>query len=171
MKIIFLFFLLAALPGGSFAQSKTDKRLAGLEIRVTRVEKRVTKLEKGAPQGQAAPAAVPAKNVPPADPLSAVFIKKKQVAKGANVGIRLYFEIENVSNRRFYAFNGTLVFKDADGGTIWEKDYAYSEPLNPGEKLQLTLFITGEHAKEYLKFVKAREITLSFEKQEAYGEK
>ena len=170
MKIVFTFFLLAGLAGNSSAQTKTDKRLSGLEIRVMKVEKRVTKLEQGPAAGQTRSSAAPAKNAPPADPIAAAFLKKKQVAKGVNVGIRLYFELENVSNRRFYAFNGTLVFKDADGKLIWSKDYAYSEPLNPGEKLELTLFVTGEHAKEYLKFVKAKEITLLFAKQEAYGE-
>ena len=153
-----------AMTGNSFAQTENAKRVTGLEKRVTKVEKRVTKLETGAASGQA-----PAKDSQPVNPIAATFIKKKQVLKQAKMGIRLYLELENISNRSFYAFNGTLVFKDASGGIIWSKDYAYSEPISPAEKLQVTFFVTGEEPKAYLKLVKTREITVSLEKQEAYG--
>ncbi|PIU19439.1 MAG: hypothetical protein COT18_07515 [Elusimicrobia bacterium CG08_land_8_20_14_0_20_59_10] len=85
------------------------------------------------------------------------------------MGVRLYFQLENVSNRKFFAFNGNLVFRGPKHELLWSKEYAYSEIMNPSEKLELTLFISSNNAKEYLKLVRTRDITLVFEDQQVYG--
>jgi len=146
------------------AQDKTQKRLTGLEKRVTKVEKRVTSLEGGAAQ-----AAVPAPKKEAANPVAVHFKGKKQVVGQEKLGIKLYLEFENLSARRFYAFNGTLVFKNESGAVIWSRPYAHSEPLGPGETVEVTMGILSEQAKEYLRFVKARAVTASLEKQEFYS--
>lgn len=161
-----LLLLLAA--GSSFSQARAaaEKRLTGLEKRVTRVEKRVTRLEAGGP---AAASAAAVRQKRPASPIAVYFIKKKQVVGREKLGMKFYLEFENVSNRRYDAFNGVLVFRDEAGGVIWTKAYGYSDPLLPGEKAQATLLVSSNQTKEYLKLLRARAITVSLEKQDAYG--
>lgn len=145
------------------AQDRTEKRLTGLEKRVTKVEKRVTSLEGGAVQPAAA-----AQKKETASPIAVHFKGKKQVVGQAKLGIKLYLEFENLTARRFYAFNGTLVFRNEAGAIIWSRPYAHSEPLGPGETVEVTMGLLSDQAKEYLKFVKARSVTASLEKQEFY---
>jgi hypothetical protein len=164
--VLMKFLVLAALlilPCASSAQVKNDKRLTGLEKRVTKVEKRVTRLEGGAPL-----TAAPSQQKEPANPLAVYFKGKKQIVGQQKLGIKIYLEFENLSARRFYAFNGTLVFKNEDGGVIWSRPYAHSEPLGPNEKVEVTMGILSEQAKEYLKFIKARAVTVTLEKQDVY---
>ena len=163
MKHLILTALLLS-SAALFAQDRTEKRLTGLEKRVTKVEKRVTSLEGGA----ARPAA-PAPKKEAANPVAVHFNGKKQVVGQAKLGIKLFLEFENLSARRFYAFNGTLVFRNEGGAVIWSRPYAHSEPLGPGETVEVTMGILSDQAKEYLKFVKARKITASLEKQEFYS--
>lgn len=146
------------------AQDASKKRLTGLEKRVTRVEKRVTRLEGGAP-----PAAAAAAQPMPLEPVAVYFIRKQQLIGQEKVGLRLYLEFENVSNRRLYAFNGTLVFRNEKGAVIWSKAYGHSEPLGPAEKVEVSLGILTDQTKAYLAFVRALKITVELKKQEAYG--
>ena len=157
-----LFPLLLACACAAFAADTAEKRLTGLEKRVSGVEKRVSKLENAAAPGPAA------KAVEPAEPIVATFIKKRQVV-GEKIGVRLYVDLENVSRRRFYALSGLFVFRDEAGAVIWSKEYAYSEPFLPGDHMEVTLGVTSDKTKEYLKFLKAKVITVTLEKQEAYG--
>ncbi|HBA60126.1 MAG TPA: hypothetical protein DCZ92_04795 [Elusimicrobia bacterium] len=166
---LLFFALLTLFPAAVFAQEDEDSRITLLEKRVAKVEKRVGKLEKGGAPAAAPVSAVPAKRAEPANPILATFLKKKQIVKGEKLGVRLYFELENISSRKYYAFNGTLVFRGPAGETLLTREYAYSEPVNPAEKLELTLFISGARAKEYLKLVRTKEITVSFDKQQAYA--
>jgi hypothetical protein len=156
--------LLLAAPAA--AQNKTEKRLTGLEKRVTGVEKRVTRLEggpaAGGPRAEARPEV-------PSDPVGVVFLAKKQLVGQEKIGIRLYLEFENLSNRRLYAFNGTLLFRDEAGALIWSKPYGHSEPLGAGEKVEVSMGILSDQAREYLKFVKAKRVTVTLVKQEVYG--
>lgn len=161
--------LLTVLAGSVLAQTKAEKRLTGLETRVTKVEKRVSILETGSVPAQLSASSAPVRDVRPAAPIAALFLKKKQVVTKKQMGVRLYFQLENVSSRKYFAFNGTLVFRGPKRKVIWSKEYAYSEVINPFEKLKLTLFISSNNAKEYLNLVKTRDITLSFEDQQAYG--
>jgi len=154
--------LLLACAGAAVAADTAAKRLTGLEKRVSVVEKRVSKLENAAAPGPAA------KAVEPAEPIVATFIKKRQVV-GEKIGVRLYVDLENVSRRRFYALSGLFVFRDEAGAVIWSKEYAYSEPFLPGDHMEVTLGVTSDKTKEYLKFLKAKVITVTLEKQEAYG--
>ncbi|MCM2266580.1 MAG: hypothetical protein NDI60_02260 [Elusimicrobiales bacterium] len=158
-----LLVLALACPCGAAAQEPQEKRLNGLERRVTSVEKRVTRLEGSPPSSREVKASPET-----AAPLAAVFIKKKQVV-GKKIGFMLYLELENVSRRRFYAFNGVLVFRDETGAAIWSKPYAYGEPLLPGEVIEVSLGISSEQTREYLKFLKAKSVTVALEKQEVYG--
>ncbi len=144
------------------ARDGQEKRVSGLEKRVTSVEQRVTRLERRA-QGPAA--AAPAE---PAEAITAVFIKKQQVV-GRALGLRLHVELENVSRRRLYAINGVLVFRDAKGAVLWSKPYAFGEPLLPGERIEVALGVSSERTKDYLRLLKAKDITVAFEKQEVYG--
>ena len=155
--------LLLAAPAA--AQNKTEKRLTGLEKRVTGVEKRVTRLEGGA--GAQEPRA--ARPEAPSDPVGVAFLAKKQLVGQEKIGIRLYMEFENLSNRRLYAFNGTLLFRDETGALIWSKPYGHSEPLGAGEKVQVSMGILSDQARAYLKFVKAKKVTVTLVKQEVYG--
>ncbi|PKM96720.1 MAG: hypothetical protein CVU79_11970 [Elusimicrobia bacterium HGW-Elusimicrobia-3] len=158
-------FALLLLTAPAAAQNKTEKRLTGLEKRVTGVEKRVTRLEGGG-GAQPAPAARPEA---PAAPVGVTFLAKKQVVGQEKIGIRLYMEFENLSNRRLYAFNGTLLFRDETGALIWSKPYGHSEPLGAGEKVEVSMGILSDQAREYLKFVKAKKVTVTLVKQEIYG--
>lgn len=160
-------FILTALllfSAALSAQDRTEKRLTGLEKRVTKVEKRVTSLEGGAAQ----PAAQTTKKEA-ANPIAVHFKGKKQVVGQSKLGIKLYLEFENLSARRFYAFNGTLVFRNESGAVIWSRPYAHSEPLGPGETVEVTMGLLSDQAKEYLKFVKARAVTALLEMQEFYS--
>lgn len=148
-----------------FAQDKIERRFSALDKRVGKVERRVTALEGGAGRQPAAAA----KPKEPANPVSVRFLLKKQVVGQKKLGIKLYLEFENLSSRRFYAFNGTLVFKNEDGTVIWTRPYGHSEPLGPGERVDVSMGILSEQAKEYLKFIKARAVTVSLEKQEVYA--
>ncbi len=147
-----------------FAEVKTEERLAVLEKRVTKIEKRVAGIEDGAAQS-----AVPMLQTQSANPVGVYFKGKKQVAGQAKLGIKLYLEFKNLSPRRFYSFNGILVFKNEAGAVIWSRPYDHSEPLGPGEKVEVSVGILSDQAKAYLKFVKARSITVSLEKQETYA--
>ncbi|MBI4351784.1 MAG: hypothetical protein HY550_10110 [Elusimicrobia bacterium] len=152
------------------AQENAAKRLTGLEKRVTKVEKRVTRLEGGAAlpaaAGKRAEAARPKGS---AAPIAVYFRKKKQVLGQAKLGIKLYLEFENLTARRYNAFSGTLVFKNETGTVIWSRPYGHGEPLGPGERVEVTMGILSDQPKEYLKFVKARDVTVSLEKQEFYS--
>lgn len=159
-----LALLLAVCP--VFSQTKTEKRLTGLEKRVSKVEKRVNRLEEG---GSAALAAAAPAEQEPAAPIAVQLLKKKQVVGQERIGVKLYLEFENVSNRRYYAFNGVLVFRDAAGAVVWTKAYGYSDQLQPGQRVPVTLAVSSEQTKEYLKLLKAGGLTVSLEKQEAYG--
>ncbi len=163
MRLLLLSALLISAWAAS-AQDKTGKRLTGLEKRVTKVEKRVTKLEDGAAQ----PAA-PERQKQAANPITVYFIAKKQIVGQEKLGLKLYLEFENLSPRGFYAFNGTLVFRNEAKAVIWSLPYSHSEPLGSGQKVEVSMGILSDQAKEYLKFVKARAITVSLEKQEVYG--
>lgn len=149
-----------------FARTRSEKRFTGLEKRVTKVEKRVTRLE-AAPLRSTGPAAAQPKRSP--TPVGAAFIGKKQVVGHKKIGMTLYLEFENLSGRDLFAFNGTLVFRNESGGLIWSRPYAHSEPLGAGQKVDVSMGILSEQAKAYLQFVKARSVTVSLEKQEAYG--
>lgn len=162
-----LALLLLAAP--AFCQNKTEKRLTGLEKRVTKVEKRLVRLETGGAQARPA-AAVPAAQAPlPANPIAATFLKKQQIVGQQRLGIKLFLEFENTTNRKFFAFNGTLVFRDEAGAVIWSRPYGHSEPLGGGERVEVSMGILSEQAKEYLKFVRAKTVTVTLEKQEVYG--
>ncbi|HAN04379.1 MAG TPA: hypothetical protein DCW72_09780 [Elusimicrobia bacterium] len=164
MRFIALSVLLLAAPAA--AQNRTEKRLTGLEKRVTGVEKRVTRLEGGS--AAAGPRAEARQEVP-SDPVGVAFLAKKQLVGQEKIGIRLYLEFENLSNRRLYAFNGTLLFRDEKGALIWSKPYGHSEPLGAGEKVEVSMGILSDQAREYLKFVKAKQVTVTLVKQEVYG--
>jgi hypothetical protein len=165
MRTLTLLALLFAAAFPLSAQEDADGgRVTVLEKRVTKVEKRVTRLEKGA----AAPTAKSAKAARSASPVTASFIGKKQVISGDKMGLKLYVELENSSNSGLMAFSGTLVFRDEAGAPLWSKAYACSEPVASGEKLQVTLGISSEKAKPYLKLIKAKGLTVTLEKQEVY---
>ncbi|OGS14411.1 MAG: hypothetical protein A2285_08920 [Elusimicrobia bacterium RIFOXYA12_FULL_57_11] len=161
-----LFILALAVLTTAAAQLKTGTRLTGLEKRVTKVEKRVTALETG--QG-ATPVLAPGAAAAPADPVAVYFIRKKQFVTRQNIGVTIYLEFENVSRRRFNAFNGILIFKGDDGSVIWSKPYGHSDPLSPGEKVEVAVPVSSVQAREYLKFLKTREISVFFENQEFYS--
>lgn len=164
MRAAPLILSLLLLPAASYAQQKTEQRLTGLEKRVTKAEQRLTRLE-----GGFVPASGKAEAKPLANPIGVTFLKKKQQLGQQKMGIRLYMEFENLANRRFYAFNGTLVFRDENGALIWSKPYGHTEPLAAGEKVQVSMGILSDQAREYLKFVRAKAVTVTLEKQEVYG--
>jgi len=163
-----LLLSLLFLAGPAFCQTKTEKRLTGLEKRVTKVEKRLVRLETGA--SASSPSAAQAAPRPlPANPIAVVFLKKKQIVGQEKLGIKLFLEFENTTNRKFFAFNGTLVFKDESGAVIWSRPYGHSEPLGAGERVEVSMGILSDQAREYLRFVRAKSVQATLEKQEVYG--
>ncbi|MDD2804476.1 MAG: hypothetical protein PHV33_02895 [Elusimicrobiales bacterium] len=161
-----LLLSLLFLAGPALCQTKTEKRLTGLEKRVTKVEKRLVKLETGGGPAAAAPSAAPRL---PASPIGVAFLKKKQVVGQEKLGIKLFLEFENTTNRKFFAFNGTLVFKDENGAVIWSRPYGHSEPLGAGERVEVSMGILSDQAREYLRFVRAKSVQVTLERQEVYG--
>ncbi|OGR78521.1 MAG: hypothetical protein A2X32_04515 [Elusimicrobia bacterium GWC2_64_44] len=166
MRPLLLCLLFCAAP--AFCQTKTEKRLTGLEKRVTKVEKRLVRLETGG-AAAAALAAPAASQRLPANPIGVVFLKKKQVVGQEKLGIKLFLEFENTTNRKFFAFNGTLVFKDENGAVIWSRPYGHSDPLGAGERVEVSMGLLSDQAREYLRFVRAKTVHVSLEKQEVYG--
>lgn len=172
MKLLLL--LLLALP--AFAQISAQKKITGLEKRVTKIEKRVAALEKAGVARPAdvavAEAAAVSPDRPPAipkNPIAVYLVKKRQFVSKEKMGVTLSLEFENLSRRRFYAFNGELVFKDENGALIWAAPYAYSDPIGPGERVKVELPVQGVQAKEYLKFVRSGEVNAAFVNQEFYA--
>lgn len=168
MKPLTLFSALLIFSGAAFAQVKTEKRLTGLEKRMTKVEKRLTDIEVGTPK-PAAQSAARAERKEPANPIVVAFLGKKQVAGQKRLGLKLYLIFENLSSRSLFAFNGTLVFKNENGAVIWTRPYAHSEPLGVGQTVEVSMGLLSTQAKEYLAFIKARNVLVSLEKQEVYG--
>ncbi len=160
-----LLFCLVSASAAAGADT-VQRRLTGLEKRVTSVEQRVTRLERGAPGQAVKPAGAAAAR--PVSPIAVYFIRKKQVV-GEKIGIMIYLEFENVSDRRYLAFNGVLVFRDGSGAVVWTRPYAYSEALSPGDKVEAGLPVSSDRPKEYLKLLKAKSLTVTLEKQEAYA--
>ena len=154
-----LFFTL--LPLRAYCQQKTEKRLTGLEVRVVKVEKRVTRLE----SGKAASAAY---EKMPAKPITATFIKKENIVGGNRLGVKLFLELENITNRRFESFSGKIVFMDGAGQLIYAKNYSREELFEGGEKIILAVTVTDSRMKTYLKLLKAKMITADFTEQKFY---
>jgi hypothetical protein len=159
----------AALPLAA-QDEDPGARVTVLETRVTKVERRETKVEKRVAllENEGRPEK-PAATRPLTDPISAVFLGKKQVVSGETVGIKLYIELRNAANRDLEAFSGTLVFRDEKGAVVWSRPYACSDPVASGEKLHVTLGVSSEKVKAYLKLIRARRLTVALEKQEVYG--
>ncbi|MCX5785454.1 MAG: hypothetical protein NTX59_07180 [Elusimicrobia bacterium] len=150
--------LLALLSPGAHCQQKIEKRLTGLEVRVVKVEKRVTRLE----SGKTAPRA--SDKIPP-KPITATFIKKENIMGGNRVGVKLFVELENVTNRRFESFSGKIVFMDGNGQLIYAKKYSREEVFEGGERITLAVAVTDSRMKTYLKLLKVKVITADFTEQ------
>ena len=150
-----LFFTL--LPLRAHCRQETEKRLTGLEIRVVKVEKRVTRLESGK-------AAAAASEKMPAKPITATFVKKENIVGGSRVGVKLFLVLENITNRRFESFSGKIVFMDGAGRLIYAKKYTREEAFEGGEKITLAVTVTAADSriKAYLKLLKAPVITVDF---------
>lgn len=169
MMFLLSLLLLAAPYAATAAEKSTEKRVGELETRVTKVERRLTRLESWGKAPGTSPKAVKGEEKPPEDPIAVLFLAKKQVLGEKRAGIRLYMRFTNLTNQRFFAFNGTLVFRNEKGSRIWEKPYGHSEMLGPGEAVDVSMGLLSNQAKTYLKFVKARTVTVTLEKQEVYG--
>ncbi len=165
MRVAKLLLICLCCAQSAFAAgAAVQRRLTGLEKRVTNVEKRVTRLE----QGAARPAAARPKGAASSSPIAVRFLRKKQVV-GEKIGLMLYLEFENVSDRRYYAFSGVLVFRDETGAVVWTRPYAYSEAVSPGDKVEAGLPVSSDSPKEYLRLLRAKSLTVALEQQEAYG--
>jgi len=158
IKISCAALCLALIPSRAYCREKIDTRLTGLEVRVVKVEKRVTRLESGY-------TASPASAKKPAKPITASFIKKESIIGGSRVGVKLFVELENTSSRRFEFLSGKLVFMDGVGQVIYAKDYFREEAFDGGEKITLAVTVTDSRMKTYLKLLKANTITADFTEQ------
>lgn len=146
-----------------------EERVGTLEERVTGVEERVARLEgsRSAPSSRIESAG--GRGLP-AEPIAVTFLKKEELIGQERAGIRLQLEFRNLAGRDLVAFSGMLVFRNEKGAVIWTKPFAYSEPFAAGRRLQAAVGLLSNEPKAYLKFVKAKTVTVSFVKQEVYGE-
>ena len=138
-----------------------EDRLSELEVRVVKVEKRVTRLESTKGPVLASQKAL-------ANPIAAVFLKRENIMGAKRVAVRLFLELENTSNRRFEGFSGRIIFKDGDGRALYAKDYSRADIFDSGEKITLAVTITDTRAKSYLKLLKAKKIVTDFTRQKFF---
>jgi len=163
LKTLAIFLVFAVSPPAAYSQEKTEKRLTGLEVRVVKVEKRVSRLENGR-----IPGTVPEKM--PENPIAAVFIKKDKIVSGKKVAVKLFVELENITNRRFEAFSGKILFMDGAGELLYEQEYARNKLFEGREKITLAISVSaaGSRMKAYLRLLKAPVITADFSEQKFY---
>ncbi len=176
--------LLLCLPAAARAAAAGDRvsrlerrvaavegRVGTLEERVTGVEERVARLEESRTTSpQRAPDGASGGRELPAEPIAVTFLKKEELIGQERAGIRLQLEFRNLAGRDLVAFSGMLVFRNEKGAVIWTKPFAYSEPFAAGRRLRAAVGLLSNEPKAYLKFVKAKAVTVTFVRQEVYGE-
>ena len=152
---------LALIPAASV--QPVEKRVGRLEKRVGKVEGRVASLEEGGGRTAYRDTRANLK----IQPLKVTIAGRKQAIEANRVGLRLTIEFENLTNYGLSGFSGKLVFKIEEDG-IFIRKISYSHPLAAGETAQIDLVISGNDAKNYLKFVKAKAIKVAFVEQKLY---
>ena len=143
-------------------RADTEKRLGKVEKRVGKIEKRVTILEESRNGASAAEQA----NLK-VQPLAVAFISKKQSIGEGEIGVKLVLEFKNLTSYTINGFSGTLVLKP-EGGSIYLRKISYSHPVGSGDSAQIELTISSDQTKQYLKFVKARTVTVVLTNQQLH---
>lgn len=162
------FYLLAGLLCLSAAARAgaevTEERVRGVEVRVQRLETRVTVLEGGrAPARTAAPVV----RKEPAVPVVVQFLRKRNVVEGDRFGLNLYLYFQNLSTRTLRSFKGRLVLSDNTGSTLYDRPFVWNEPLLGSETMEIMITVLGGKDKAYLRLLKAKGLTAKLQKQEA----
>jgi hypothetical protein len=164
MRFYFLAGLLGlSLPSFSAAEV-TEDRVRGVEVRVQRLETRVTALEGAGGAGKTAP---PVIRKEPAVPVAVQFLRKHNVVEGDQFGLKLYLYFQNLSTRTLRSFRGRLVLSDHKGVTLYDRPFAWNEPLLGSETMEIMLTVMGGSDKAYLRLLKAKGLTAKLQKQEA----
>ncbi|HBE87874.1 MAG TPA: hypothetical protein DDW67_01865 [Elusimicrobia bacterium] len=162
------FFILAGLMWLSFsplaAAEVTEERVRGVEVRVQRLETRVTALER---PGAAGRAAAPVIQKEPAVPVAVQFLRKHNVVEGDKFGLNLYLYFQNLSIRTLRSFKGRLVLSDEKGAVLYDRPFAWNEPLLGSETMEIMITVLGGKDRAYLRLLKAKGLTAKLQKQEA----
>lgn len=164
MRLFILTGLLCLSSSFSAAAEVTDERVRGVEVRVQRLETRVTSLEGSRP---AAKSAAPVIVKEPAVPVVVQFLRKYNVVEGDKFGLKLYLYFQNLSTRTLRSFKGRLVLSDEKGVTLYDRPFAWNEPLVGSETMEIMLTVLGGKDRAYLRLLKAKVLTAKLQKQEA----
>ncbi len=161
--------ILAALPlfflSASFSQAQvTERRVRGVEVRVQRLETRVTVLEGKGPAGQSA---APVIQKEPAVPVMVQFLRKQNVVEGDKFGLRLFLHFQNLSTRTLRSFKGRLVLSGGKGEVLYDRPFAWDEPLLGSESMEIMVTVMGGSDKDYLRLLRAKALNARLQKQEA----
>ncbi|MDQ7771972.1 MAG: hypothetical protein RDU13_00470 [Elusimicrobiales bacterium] len=147
----------------SFAQV-TEERVRGVEVRVQRLETRVTALEGTRPAGGAA---APVIQKEPAVPVMVQFLRKQNVVEGDKFGLRLFLHFQNLSTRTLRSFKGRLVLSGEKGEVLYDRPFAWDEPLLGSESMEIMVTVVGGSDKAYLRLLRAKVLNARLQKQEA----
>lgn len=164
MKSYFLAGILCLSAAANAGAEVTEERVRGVEVRVQRLETRVTALEGGR---RTAGTAAPVVRKEPALPVSAQFLRKYNVVEGDKFGLKLYILFQNLSTRTLRSFKGRLVLTDQDGTTLYDRPFAWNEPLVGSETMEIMITVLGGKDRAYLRLLKARGLTAKLQRQEA----
>jgi len=148
-KTVCAVLLFALFSPPAHSRRNSEKSVSGLDITVVKVEKKADSSERGE-----VPAAASEKL--PDKPIAARFVKRENVVYGAKVGLRLYLQLENMTNRRFDSFSGRIVF--------YAQKYLSEEAFEGGEKITLAIAVPvgDSRVKTFFKLLKAPVITVDF---------
>ncbi|KAF0125364.1 MAG: hypothetical protein FD189_1718 [Elusimicrobia bacterium] len=162
---IFILAGLLGLSAPSFAGAgATEERVRGVEVRVQRLETRVTVLEGSRGSGKS-PAPVIQKE--PVVPVAVQFLRKHNVVEGDKFGLKLYLYFQNLSTRTLRSFKGRLVMSDDKGAVLYDRPFVWSEPLLGSETMEIMITVVGGSDKAYLRLLRAKGLTAKLQKQEA----
>ena len=156
-KTVCAVLLFALFSPPAHSRRNSEKSVSGLDITVVKVEKKADSSERGE-----VPAAASEKL--PDKPIAARFVKRENVVYGAKVGLRLYLQLENMTNRRFDSFSGRIVFMDAARRPLYAQKYLSEEAFEGGEKITLAIAVPvgDSRVKTFFKLLKAPVITVDF---------
>ena len=90
-------------------------------------------------------------------PLEVAYLGRKHVVKDGRVALGLVLTFTNLTDKDAEGFSGKVVFRLNDGH-IYSRDIDYRHPISAGKTARLTIAISGDDPKNYLKFLKAKSI-------------
>ena len=156
------------LMSAAIAGAKTvTQRVGNLERRVGKNEKRITALEKDSSRKAANKTA--ASQADPKKPIVSYYISAVNKNAGNKMGTIITVVIENSSSKPIYAFSGDFLFRTSAGTAFFKYPYIQSDPLYGYKRARVLIPVdSAKYPKAYLRFIKDKKITVSFENQTLY---